>query len=380
MNRRELLGALAATTTGLATGIGVRAARASVYPAAGAAAAAPTLVVHSTTDTQVFAPVIRDFQAQNPGLAIRYEELDAGELYERFLADLGAGRPVADLLLSSAMDLQVKLVNDGHAASHRSDNAAALPAWARWRDEAFGFTFEPAVMVFNRVAMGARPLPRSRAELLQALLREPGFYRGRIGSYDIARSRVGYLLASQDARLSSEFGGLLEAFGALAPRTAVRSADLLDRLASGELVLAYNLLGSYAVARLEAGAPLAIVYPDDYTLAVARTAVIPARAAQADGAHRFLEYLLSLPGQRTLAARGRLPAVRPELAGSAGLVTVGDARIGLPRPIALGPGLLVYLDRQKRQRLLATWDAALQARGGSAVGASGTSRTAQGGG
>ena len=360
VNRRLAVAGLTASL-GAVLARAPRALGGTAFAASGPSGAAE-LLVHSTTDTALFAPVIRAFQAQNPGLAIRYEELDAGELYERFVADLGARRRVADLLLSAAMDLQVKLVNDGHAAPHRSGNSQALPPWARWRDEAFGYTFEPAVMVFSRAAMAGRPPPRSRAALLQALLREPDFYRGRVGTYDIARSRVGYLLASQDARLSSEFSVLLETLGALAPRTAVRTSDLLDLLARGEIVMAYNLLGPYAAARVDAGAALDIVYPDDYTLAVARTAVIPARAARPEAAHRFLEFLLSLPGQRLQAELGRMPAVRPELAGSSGMPVVGDARIGLPRPIALGPGLLVYLDPQKRARLLAAWQDALRPR------------------
>ena len=360
MNRRRFSGYMLAAVAGALGGLRAGPAPATVYGAA--SAGGPVLSVHSTTDTRVFEPVIRDFQALNGDVAVRYEELDAGALYHGFLDDAKAGRPGADLLLSSAMDLQVKLVNDGFAAPHRSDNARALPVWARWRDEAFGFTFEPAVMVFNRGAMAGRKLPHSRGELLQMLTRDPEFWHRKVGTYDIARSAVGYLLASQDARLSSEFSALLEALGNLELRTEVRTAALLDRIARGDLIMGYNLLGSYALAQVGSGAPLQIVYPDDYTLAVTRTAVIPANAARPEAAHLFLEYLLSLRGQRTLAERSRLPAVRPELAATTDQLGVADSRMGLLRPIPLGPGLLVYLDRQKRDRLLAAWGDAIRPR------------------
>lgn len=351
MNRRAFTGGVLAAA--VASALPVQGARATQYPIAEGGGV--TLHVYSTTDTRLFEPVINDFQSAVRGIAIRYEELDAGDLYERFLAETAAGRPGADLLLSSAMDLQVKLVNDGFAVPHRSNNSLALPAWARWRDEAFGFTFEPAVMVFHKSVGKRRALPHSRSELLQMLTREPEFWRRKVGTYDIARSSVGYLLASQDARLSSEFSALLEALGNLELRTEVRTADLLDRIARGDLMMGYNLLGSYALTRVDAGAPLDIVYPDDYTLAVTRTAVIPARAANAAAAHQFLEYLLSLRGQQTMSSRSRLPAVRPEIAASSGQLGIEDMRIGSLRPIPLGPGLLVYLDKQKRGRLLTTW-------------------------
>ncbi len=44
----------------------------------------------------------------------------------------------------------VKLANDGCAAAHQSTDTARVPEHARWRDEVFGFTFEPAVIVYNR--------------------------------------------------------------------------------------------------------------------------------------------------------------------------------------------------------------------------------------
>lgn len=318
-----------------------------------------TLVVYSTTDTAVFRPVVADFRRLHPRVTVHYVELDAGPLYQRYLAEMAAGQPRADLLLSSAMDLQVKLVNDGHATAHVSGNGAKLPAWARWRNEAFGITFEPAVMVYNRHALGGRAAPRSRPDLLDALKANPEFWRGRIGSYDIAKSSVGYLLASQDARQSSDFGSLLETLGAVDLHTSGSTADLLDRLERGELVLGYNLLGSYARARAERNGSLTIVYPEDYTLAVSRTAVLPRNAPHPAAAHAFLEYLLSLRGQRTLAAQSRLSAARPEVDGPYSRLGIAESQVGPLRPIPLGPGLLAYLDQQKRQRLIDSWDRAV---------------------
>jgi iron(III) transport system substrate-binding protein len=331
------------------------AAMAKDYPSVGESR--DSLTIYSTTDTEVIDPVLRDFQQLNPEISLRYELLDAAPLYERYVRETRDGHAEADLLMSTAMDLQVKLVNDGYAASHSSESSRALPAWARWRDEAFGFTFEPAVMVFNRNAMGDRQLPRSRAELLELLKRDPVTWRGRIGSYDISRSSVGYLLASQDARQSSEFGALIEAFADVEMRIEENTATLLDHLESGKLAIGYNLLGSYARSRVEAGAPLVIVYPQDHTLVVARTAVVPKNAPHPQAAHRFLEYLLSLRGQRTLATRCGLPAVRYDIDGPYERLGIADMQVGLLRPIALGPGLLVYLDSQKKRRLLASWRA-----------------------
>lgn len=311
------------------------------------------LTIYSTTDTAVFQPVIEDFQMIRPDITVNYVDIEAAPLYERFLRETGEGRPQADLLLSSSMDLQVKLVNDGYATPHVSENSMSIPAWARWRNEAFGFTFEPAVMVFNAGQMQGTPLPRSRNELLSMLKDSPTRWRGRIGTYDIARSSVGYLLASQDARQSSEFGALIEAFGDAGVRVEERTATLLDLLEDGTLAVGYNLLGSYARARVESGAPLVIVYPQDYTLAVSRTAVLPANAPHPEAAHAFLDYLLSHRGQNVLSTKSHLSRIR--VTEGEGFAGFSGARVGPLRPISLGPGLLVYLDQLKREKLLSSW-------------------------
>lgn len=315
------------------------------------------LTIYSTTDTAIFEPVIKDFQALNPDVMIRYQLLDGMPLYLTFLRELASGKPRADLLLSSSMDLQAKLVNDGYAAPHDSVNSRALPSWARWRNEAFGFTFEPAVMVFNRLSMRGQALPRSRAQLIEMLKQDPERWRGKIGAYDISRSSVGYLLASQDARQSSEFGALLETMGDARAKTEENTSTLLDQLESGELAIGYNLLSSYTRRRIEeGGAPLTIVYPQDYTLAVSRTAVLPASAPNPRAAHRFLEYLLSLRGQTVLATQGHLSAIRTEIKDPYSQRGLADTQVGPVRPIVLGPGLLVYLDRVKKAKLIESWN------------------------
>jgi len=318
------------------------------------------LVLYSTLDTRVFEPLLVDFQRVHPGIAVRYENIDARPQYERFVREFDQGLARADVLISTSMDLQVKLVNDGYTAKHLSDSADALPSWARWRDEAFGFTFEPAVMVFNRAAMQGRHLPQTRAELINEIRRDPAFWQGRIGTYDISRSGLGYLLAAQDIRHSSEFGALVESLGDVGVQIEENTSTLLDKIASGELIAGYNLLGSYARSHPASSERFTLIYPHDHTLVISRTAVIAKNAPKPELAHRFLEYLLSLRGQRVMATQSGLPPIHLELDGVYERLGVNESQIGVLRPIALGPGLLVYLDQHKRRQMLETWRVILE--------------------
>src|ERR1700726_4925445 len=74
------------------------------------------LVVYSTTDSGAAAQLLRDFAELYPLLRVDYIELNSGELYNRFLAEVAAGADTADLIWASSMDGQVKLADGGHAA------------------------------------------------------------------------------------------------------------------------------------------------------------------------------------------------------------------------------------------------------------------------
>jgi iron(III) transport system substrate-binding protein len=329
---------------------------ARLFPSSDQLGTEPTeLTIYSTTDSAAFQPVMDEFNRLHPNVHLHYVEIAAEPLYRRFLAETAARKPKADLLLSSAMDLQVKLVNDGFAAPHHSANVHALPGWAKWRSEAFGISFEPVVFVFNTKLMKGREVPRSRPQLIAALNEDPRFWRGRIGTYDAFGSSVGYLLMSQDSIQSSDYSNLMQAFGDADIKVGRHTSALLDAIQRGDLVMGYDLLGSYAEGRVAKGAPLTIVYPEDDTLAVTRTAIIPKNAPHPGAAHAFLEYLLSLEGQRVLTGRSRLNAVRQEINGPFSRMGITETTVGPLRPIDLGPGLLVYLDDQKRRQFLKDW-------------------------
>lgn len=321
--------------------------------------AGQVVTVYSTTDSAVFNPVIADFRRLHPEIRLRYVELDAGPLFERFVREVDGGQRSADIVLSSAMDLQVKLVNDGYAQKHSSSAADALPPAAKWRGEIFGLTFEPVVMVVNPDLLSAEETPRTRLDLVRSLRDRPDFWKRRIGTYDITQSNVGYLLAAQDARQSSEFGSLIESMGKVEARTYANIGVLIDDVAAGRVALGYNVLGSYAKSRLTQGARLRIVYPEDYTLAVVRAAFVSRTAPNPQGAHAFLEYLMSIRGQRILATRSDLAAASTRVPGQYGRLGVQGAAIGPLRPIPIGPGLMTYLDKQKRERFLANWRTAM---------------------
>lgn len=312
------------------------------------------LVIHAATDLGAMRPLLADFQAIRPDVAIHYVDLNTNELYASVTRATPDATP--DLVISSAMDLQVKLVNDGWTRPHVSHRTNRLPPWANWRNEAFGFTYEPAVVVCRCSELGGDRKPRTRLDLIRLLQARPERLRGRVATYDPAASGVGYLLATQDSVLSSQFWRLASAFGDVRVRLYGTSAEMLDAVERGEVAIAYNVLGSYATTRAAAGAAIEIVAPQDYTLVLSRVVTIPKRSANPGLAGTFVDYLLSPRGQAVLAnVSGLQPIPLRETENGAEGLSDSDAAHGADYPIRLGPALLAFLDPMKKQIFLEDW-------------------------
>ena len=148
------------------------------------------LVISSTTDAVAANPLIKDFETLYPGIKVEYSDLNSTELYNRFIAEAAANNGTADVIWSSAMDLQVKLVADGHAAAYASPEIKALPKWAVWKDSAYGTTYEPITFVYNKRLVPEGDVPKDHTDLLKLLNAKADFYRGKITAYDPERSGV----------------------------------------------------------------------------------------------------------------------------------------------------------------------------------------------
>jgi iron(III) transport system substrate-binding protein len=312
------------------------------------------VVVYSVTSSVPL--LLQDFQLLYPDVKLDYVVLDTGPLYDRVVAETTSGS-TADVVWSSAMDLQVKLVADGHAARYVSPEASNLPSWAMWRDEAYGTTFEPVGFVYNKSLVDASKVPQSRAELVELLGRNEAKFKGKITAFDPEKSGLGYLLMTQDLDASpSTFWNVAKALGNAGLYPGTGSGAQFERLAKGESVLGYNLLASYATGRIKKDLPnLGVVLPKDHTLVVSRVMFISSKAAHPNAARLWFDYLLSKRGQQMLA-KSDLGSLRADVDDDMTPSALGRQLGNAVKPIAVGPGLLTPLDAAKRQAFLARWN------------------------
>ena len=318
------------------------------------------VVVYSTTDAALVNPLVQAFKAKYPEVTVEYNDLNSTELYNRFIAEVAAGSGTGDLLWSSAMDLQVKLVADGNALAYASPEKASLPKWADWKDQAYGTTAEPLAIVYNKRLVPEGDVPKSHADLLKLLQTKTQDYSGKVTAYDPERSGVGFLQLTQDAAVWPQAWDLFRAFGKAQIKLYTSVGAMLERVGSGEHLIAYDIFGSYAIARAKKDPSIGWILPKDYTLITSRIAFISAKAKAPNAAKLFLDFLLSKEGQTILSSQADLHAVREDVEGEATAkgtaALVGDKAI----PVPIDDSLLKNLKPTERLAFIKKWQAAIR--------------------
>ncbi len=299
----------------------------------------PPLRILSSTDTSFFAPIIQDFIATTPNSSVEYLVTGTVDLDQVFRN----ARDQFDIVISSAMDLQLKLVNDGLAAAVVNVDH---PEWAQWHNRLFAFTSEPAAIVLNRQAFDDLAVPSSRQDLIQLMRDHPKRFQGRVGTYDVRQSGLGYLFATQDARATETYWRLTEVMGRVGAKLYCCSGQMIDDLRSGDLIMAYNVLGSYAQAQAETSDDLKVILPSEFPTTMMRTTLVSVAAPDPQRADSFVRHLLKL--QSTGDPRIFL---LPPLAVSQNYQT--------QRTISLDPALMTYLDQMKREAFIREWEDAI---------------------
>jgi iron(III) transport system substrate-binding protein len=314
------------------------------------------LDIYSATDLRAILPVLTAFKEKYENIEVVYHEFDTQDLYRAIKAKPLQDQP--DVVISSAMDLQVRLVNDGYAQPILDSAVNRLPSWANWRNEAIGFTYEPIVFVYNKAAFKNKPVPLTHESLASVMRNDDDFFAYKVGSYDARRSGLGYFVATQDEVTSSISGRLQESLGRAHTQVFGRTTKILDALSEGKLIFGYNMLGSYSLAREKLDSRIGVVIPQDYALVVSRVAYVSKHAKHTMNAQRFVSFLISPEGQQVLSSKSELMALNSDIDALVSRQNVRDQTINF-HPIPLGPALMVYLDDSKRRRFIKAWENAL---------------------
>lgn len=312
------------------------------------------VVIYSTTDTKAAGPLIQGFEAAYPGIKVEYNDMNSTELYNRYISEQAAGGSSGDVVWSSSMDTALKLAVD-YAQEYKSPEQGQLPKGAVWKDKAYGTTYEPVVFIYNKRQIPAGEVPDSHAALAKLIASQTEKFSKKVTTYDIEKSGLGFMLSVQDSKADANYFKTLAdvAKGGLAVQSS--TGTMMERVSSGENLIGFNILGSYAEARAKTDPSLGIAYPKDYTLVLSRVSFISQQAQNSNAAKLWLDYVLSEKGQSILANQADIPSIRNDIDGKNDIdgmtKMLGDAL----KPIPVDESLLEYLQPKKRLDYIKEW-------------------------
>ena len=309
------------------------------------------VIIYSTTDTKAAGPIIAGFEAAYPGVKVEYNDMNSTELYNRYISEQAAGGGSGDVVWSSSMDSALKLATD-YALTYRSPEAGKLPSWAVWKDAAYGTTYEPAVFIYNKRLIPAAEVPTTHTALAKLIASQPDKFKNKVTTYDIEKSAVGFMLAVQDkANDPKYFENLAQmAKGGLIVQSS--TGTMMERVSSGENLIGYNILGSYAETRAKSDPSLGVSYPTDYTLVLSRVAFVSKKAKNRNAAKLWMDYLLSQKGQEIVANKADMASIRDDIEGDNDVDGMTKKLGKALKPIPVDQTLLDYLEQNKRLQFI----------------------------
>ncbi|SCW50746.1 iron(III) transport system substrate-binding protein [Rhizobium mongolense subsp. loessense] len=322
-----------------------------------AAKAERSVSVYTSTDAEQ-SQKLQDAFTKKYGIKIAYNDLGTNGSYNQVISEAAASQVTADVVWSSAMDLQMTLVLEGYAEEYASPEAANIPSWAAYKNILYGTTIEPIGAIYNTKALSKDRLPKTYADMIKFLNNNKAELQGKVATFDPEKSGSGFLHHSNDARERKDFWDLAKALGSDGAKIYSSSGSMKETVVSGENVLAINVIGSYAIDWVKESPNLGVHFATDYTPAFSRLALISKGAPHPNAARLFVDFLLSKEGQDALA-EGGLPSVRKDVTAGLNIETLNTFVGGGLKPIAVDEGVVEYMDQMKRVQFLNDWKTAL---------------------
>ena len=316
-----------------------------------------TVSVYTSTDAAQ-SQKLQDAFSKKYGIKIAYNDLGTNGAYNQVISEAAAKQTTADVVWSSAMDLQMTLVQDGYADEYVSPEASKQPAWADYKNLLYATTVEPIGVIFNTKALSEDKLPKTYADMITFLKANKSTLQGKVATFDPEKSGSGFLHHSNDARNRKDFWDLAKAMGDDGAKIYSSSGGMKETVVSGENVIAINIIGSYALDWVKESPNLGVHFATDYTPAFSRLILKTKDAPHPNAAKLFIDFMLSSEGQSLLAESG-LPSVRQDVTSGLNIKTLNDRVGGGLKPIAVDEGVLEYMDQMKRVKFLNDWKAAL---------------------
>jgi len=266
------------------------------------------LVIYSTLDRPSAEPLLKRFKELYPFIEIEYLEMGTLTLFSRFRSEVATGAPTADILWSPAIDLQLILINEGHALPYKLTFYDKIPLEAKFKDLAYVTSYTLFAPIFSKEKIPRELWPRSYGDILNLLaIKRELFPKGSICSLDPIRSGLALVAQYyQYKTMEPYFTMIYSRAGEIGAQLHAASGPQIERVKTGECVFALGLTANYAIREAKVDPRIGTFIPEDYAHLIPRMIFITKQAKNPNAAKLFLEFVMSDEGQRLLGKVGEV--------------------------------------------------------------------------
>lgn len=246
-------------------------------------------------------PILKKFREANPGIQTEHVRLGSSPLIQRFSAEFGAGRHLADVVITFTDDRIAKGMKAGWMLKWTPPELAQFPADVNRENLLFTLQYAREGIIYNKRLVKPADVPKEWTDLFDPK------WKGKVGQNPTWRSvSVQQLIAYLRKKGIKDPA---EALKANEVRLFNGSGGIIQAIIRGDIHVAHisDLPVNTAIAD---GAPVAIVYPKSGTTLSANQIFVAAKAPHPNAARVFVNWLMTKDGQTALQHFGGLSVTR----------------------------------------------------------------------
>jgi len=261
----------------------------------GPADASDPVMLYTCVDDAVAQAMIEEFERANSGTDVELFRAPTAELNARVAGDVRSGGLRADVVWACDPITMQGLVDQDLVGGWTPDNAPEIPAEYRTAD-----WVGAAVLYIVAVHRNDVPAPQTWSDLASAdysgglAIPDPAFAASALGA-------LGYFAGAEGYGLDF-YRGLVD-HGAVQVSTP---DEVTTGVAQGIYDAGLTTANSAYVAQ-ESGSPIGVTWPEPGAVAVYGPVALATDAAGSTSAQDFISFVISEPGQTTLADAGSYP-------------------------------------------------------------------------
>ncbi|MFJ4334025.1 MULTISPECIES: ABC transporter substrate-binding protein [unclassified Streptomyces] len=263
-----------------------------------------SVLLYTNADADQMAPITKAFEAKYPAIDLRVLNMNDAQTFQRYATETATGVRTADVVMATDSVGMLDFVAKGHVLDYTDPNLENLPAYARLAPGVVAVSEDPMVAVYNTALIPKEKQPKDLASMAKLAASA----KGKVGTTDISNPQSFGAVSSYVTERGDAGWKHLEALG---PNTKVESGNgnLMQKLAQGEYQATYFVAGSVRalIEGQEAGKILDYTYLTDGTPLLPRAVAVTRKAKSPDAAKLFVNFLLSVEGQKAACDGGFTP-------------------------------------------------------------------------